>query len=76
MESSLALGQQGDHSTLWSKLAGIYGICFMLKNLLTNYKNLTGSLTIACNGKLYVDRLNLNKPLALTEAHHNLLGVI
>jgi len=57
--SCLALGQWGDHSAFQSKLAKIYGICFMVKHLLADYNGLTGKLTIACDGKSAVDRLNL-----------------
>jgi len=75
--SSLAPGQQGDHSTFWSKLAGIYGISIMLKHFLSNYMNLTRSLTIVCHEKLAVDRLNLlHELITPTEAHHDLLGAI
>jgi len=73
--SSLAPGQQGDHSAFWSKLAGIYGSCYTLKHLQPN-TNLKGALTIVCDGKLVVDRLNSQKPIAPTEAHHDVLGAI
>jgi len=45
-------------------------------SILSNNTKLKGSQTIACDGNLAVDRINLQKPITPREAHHDLLGAI
>jgi len=73
---SFTLGDIRDQSAFRSKLAGIYGIVFMLEYMMANWEEEDLHLKIACDGKSAVDRLNLKKLIKPTEAHYDILAAI
>jgi len=65
-------GQPQDHSSFHSKAAGIYGALLMLWHFSQDYQ-LTGQITLACNGHSILDRLRSHKSIDPFAAHADLL---
>jgi len=72
--SMITPGTLRDHSSFCSKAAGIYGILLMLKTWLDEIAD-NGSIKIACNRKLLLERLQRHKQVDPFMAHADLLGM-
>jgi len=71
----IMLGNHDDHSSFWSKLAGIYGTLLTLEALNLGCTNL--SCQIACDGKsVLVDCIQSSHPVLPTEPHADLLQTV
>jgi len=69
-------GNALDQSAFRSKLTGLYGIFLHLKYMAEGWQEEGLQITVACDGKSAVDRLNLRKPIKPMEAHYDLLAAI
>jgi len=65
-------GQPGDHSSFRSEAAGIYGALLTLWHFSQDYP-LTGTITLACDGRSVLDRLRSHKSIDPFAAHADLL---
>jgi len=70
--SMVALGNMGDHSAFQSKATGLYGLLLTMWYLLKE-ESTQGVLTVACNGRSVLDRLQSKKPIDPFAVHANLL---
>jgi len=65
-------GQPGDHSSFRSKAAGIYGALLTIWYFSQEYP-LTGTITLACDGRSVLDQLQSTKSIDPFAAHADLL---
>jgi len=67
-------GGPDNHSSFWSKLAGIYGVLLTLKALVPGEKGL--SCCLACDGKSMLDCIKLEHPVLPIEPHTDMLNAV
>jgi len=65
-------GSEGDHSSFRSKAAGLYRLLLTVQYMVKD-NPIQGSLTVAYDGKLVLDRLQSRKTIDLFAAHADLL---
>jgi len=65
-------GSEGDHSSFRSKAAGLYGLLLTVWYMVKD-NPIQGSLTMACDGKSVLDRLQSRKTIDPFAAHADLL---
>jgi len=73
--SSFIPGHTKDHSSFWSKAAGIYGLLLTLKEMINNTA-ITGKVLVACDGKSVLDWLKSTQDPDPSAAHADLLQAI
>jgi len=66
-------GQTSDHSSFHSKAASIYGALLTIWFFVVEEYSTKGTITITCDGRLVLDRLNSKKTIDPFAAHSDLL---